>query len=650
MSSINNASNQEKIDLLVKQYQAFNKSNKNIMKMITSKKAKKEWSNNYHLIYHSWLEVWKEIIDYDNLFGKNKDDDYKYIYSSIEKNIQSKNVEELNNQKIYYDIKDKYIIDPTKDFDLITDEAWSLFDIKNKNSKYNGKVSISIGLKKIIIKFDENNYLVKYLKSKNDSGEFIIIFNPPENEYKKEILDDISKKNISNWMEEVSFIYLLPQFTINKYKIPFDIKQKTNNFLGISFSSNLSEIDFNEASQFISSSKNNFSFSSIHLNLTNKSNSSTSKELDSFSSDIKHFTFIKKYKNTSNICAVMNCLSFIEPLADYFMSIIKNYKILYRFGGLIQLIKEYFLNVWSGENNAFEPKDLIETIKKEVEIKVDEEQDPIKFLEFIINYINTSLKVDENINMDFYKIKELLKNETYYDELNTILNNNNSIIGSNFFGLLLEIYQCEKCENVRIEKINEFKIINIDFISIINQFLQPGNVMTEIEIDQLLEYFFLKKGKSLVDYCQICPKCNKKIKINKREILKYPQYLIIRLDRGEFKEKKGFINNINIKFNNSNISLICDILKNIKRYYSNHAKKYNCEYHLISRINYEDINESIKFNSSCKSPNNEWILFDFISPPKKELNTTKKSIKSEGKDNNNSQPYILFYEFKLNQK
>ena len=618
--------------------------------MITSKKAKKEWSNNYHLIYHSWLEVWKEIIDYDNLFGKNKDDDYKYIYSSIEKNIQSKNVEELNNQKIYYDIKDKYIIDPTKDFDLITDEAWSLFDIKNKNSKYNGKVSISIGLKKIIIKFDENNYLVKYLKSKNDSGEFIIIFNPPENEYKKEILDDISKKNISNWMEEVSFIYLLPQFTINKYKIPFDIKQKTNNFLGISFSSNLSEIDFNEASQFISSSKNNFSFSSIHLNLTNKSNSSTSKELDSFSSDIKHFTFIKKYKNTSNICAVMNCLSFIEPLADYFMSIIKNYKILYRFGGLIQLIKEYFLNVWSGENNAFEPKDLIETIKKEVEIKVDEEQDPIKFLEFIINYINTSLKVDENINMDFYKIKELLKNETYYDELNTILNNNNSIIGSNFFGLLLEIYQCEKCENVRIEKINEFKIINIDFISIINQFLQPGNVMTEIEIDQLLEYFFLKKGKSLVDYCQICPKCNKKIKINKREILKYPQYLIIRLDRGEFKEKKGFINNINIKFNNSNISLICDILKNIKRYYSNHAKKYNCEYHLISRINYEDTNESIKFNSSCKSPNNEWILFDFISPPKKELNTTKKSIKSEGKDNNNSQPYILFYEFKLNQK
>ena len=610
MSSINNASNQEKIDLLLKQYQAFNKSNKNIMNIITSEKAKKEWSDNYHLIYHSWLEVWKEIIDYDNLFGKNKDDDYNYIYSSIEKNIQSKNVEELNNQKIYYDIKDKYIIDPTKDFDLITDEAWSLFDIKNKNSKYNGKVSISIGLKKIIIKFDENNYLVKYLKSKNDSGEFIIIFNPPENEYKKEIIDDISKKNISSWMEEVSFIYLLPQFTINKYKIPFDIKQKSNNFLGISFSSNLSEIDFNEASQFISSSKNNFSFSSIHLNLTNKSNSSTSKELDSFSSDIKHFTFIKKYKNTSYICAVMNCLSFIEPLADYFMSIIKNYKILYRFGGLIQLIKEYFLNVWSGENNAFEPKDLIETIKKEVEIKVDEEQDPIKFLEFIINYINTSLKVDENINMDFYEIKELLKNETYYDELNTILNNNNSIIGSNFFGLLLEIYQCEKCEKERIEKINEFKIINIDFISIINQLLQPGNVMKKIEINLLLEYFFLRKGKSLVDCCQICPKCNKKIKINKREILKY----------------------------------------HIKRYYSNKAKKYNCEYHLISRINYEDTNESIKFNSSCKSPNNEWILFDFISPPKKELNTTKKSIKSEGKDNNNSQPYILFYEFKLNQK
>ena len=164
----------------------------------------------------------------------------------------------------------------------------------------------------------------------------------------------------------------------------------------------------------------------------------------------------------------------------------------------------------------------------------------------------------------------------------------------------------------------------------------------------------------IVDYYENCPKCNKKIKISKREILKYPQYLIIRLARGKFEEKKGFINNKFTKINNKIVPFECEtIKKNIKRYYSNQTKKYNCEYNLISRINYEDENGSIKFKSFCKSPissssstsstKNEWISFDFDSPPKKELNTSKKSNKSKDqKDNNNSEPYILFYEFKIN--
>ena len=52
MSSANNIDNLGKIDLLVKQYQSLNKSNKNIMKMIISKEAKEEWIDNYHLIDH----------------------------------------------------------------------------------------------------------------------------------------------------------------------------------------------------------------------------------------------------------------------------------------------------------------------------------------------------------------------------------------------------------------------------------------------------------------------------------------------------------------------------------------------------------------------------------------------------------------------
>ena len=642
-----------KLDLLVKQYQSFNKSNKNIMKMIISEEAKEEWIDNYHLIDNSWLEKWKEIINYNFLIKENKDDDYKSIYSFIEKNIKPNILEELNNKEIYYDIKDKYIINPTKNFDLITDEAWSLFDEKNKNLNYNGKVSILIGLNKILIKCVENNYLVKYCKYPNIWGEFIIIFNPPENEYKKEILDDISKKDICKWMEEVKFNLFLPQFSINKFKVPFDLKQKSNNFFGASISSGLSDINLYEASQFISS-KSKFSLFSFIINLNNKS--SSFNEISSFSSDITNLRYVKKYKNTSNICAVMRCLSFIEPLAEYFMSTIKNYKIFSKFVGISNLIKDYFLNIWNFDDNFYEPREFIDAIKKETKINIDEEQDPIIFLDFIINFMNKNLNGCENLDFDFYEIKELLKNEKYFNELNKIIFNNNSIIGKYFLGLILEIYQCDKCKNEKIEKIFEVKILNIDYISIINELSQSGITIEDFDIDFLLEYFFLKKGKSLVDCYQICRKCNEEIKISKREILKYPQYLIIRLNRGIFEEKKGFITKPN---NKTKIEpLGCENIKNIKKYYSNQAKKYNCEYQLISRIDYEYTNGSIKFKSFCKPPidssaphsssKNEWILFDCNSPPKKELNASKESIKTEGQKNNNSEPYILFYELKVN--
>ena len=134
--------------------------------------------------------------------------------------------------------------------------------------------------------------------------------------YKKEILDDILTKDISQWMEEVKFNYLLPQFTLNKYKVPFDIKQKSNNFYGVRISNNLSEIDFNEASQFISSSISNFICSSFFPNMNIKNSSLSSDDLSSFYSYVKNLRYAKKYKNTSNIYAVMRCLSFIEPLAE----------------------------------------------------------------------------------------------------------------------------------------------------------------------------------------------------------------------------------------------------------------------------------------------------------------------------------------------
>lgn len=679
MSDINN---NEILGVLVKQFQNFTKSSQNLTKKTLSKEINMKLENNYHLIDHNWINKWKEKISYNKLIKEKIGENNERIREFIKKNMNDKELTKLNNQNIYYNIKDKFLIDPMKEFDLVSDEAWASFDIKNENSKYNGKVSILKGNKKIIIKFDENNYLVKYLISKNKFAEFIILFNPPENEYKKEILENILEKDIDKWMEEVQFKNMDQQFTIN-YKIPFDIKQKSNNDLRNSISFSLSLDDINETSLYFSHSKPSFSFS-VSLISINSSGSLSSNGLNSLLNllnDIRNIRYILKYKETSNICSVMRCLSLIEPLSEYFMSIIKNFKIFSKFEqfGLLNLTKKYFLNLWSLEKTPFEPIDFINCVEEEAKINTKEEQDPFIFLQFIISFINNNLnQKDNNLEIDFKEFEKEFKNQLYYNELKDILKENYSIIGKNFLGLILEYYICEKCK-YKFEIIKEFKVINLDYISITNQFLKAGNSFVSVEIDDYLEYFCFKKHfedhcpncggeaefvndssspyilcknckeKSFTDNYKDCQKCKKKatIKIYNKEIVRFPPYLIIRLNRGKFEEKKGFIND-------NDIDLPIDYAKIniIKYYYFNKAIQLDFEYELISHIDYEKTAELVKFKSISKSPfgsqnkKKDWISFDFDSPAKYEIKS-KKTKKSEGK-NDNSIPYILFYQMKKN--
>ena len=75
-----------------------------------------------------------------------------------------------------------------KSFDIISDDVLKLFDQKNENYEYNGKVSILKGNKKKIIRFNENTYSVRYLTNDIEdliNNEFIVNFNLPQNEEKK---------------------------------------------------------------------------------------------------------------------------------------------------------------------------------------------------------------------------------------------------------------------------------------------------------------------------------------------------------------------------------------------------------------------------------------------------------------------------------
>jgi hypothetical protein len=536
---------------LIEQYKKYEESNKKLLEMISTDKCQKEWSDNYHVIDHDWIIKWKDLISYDNLEKECKNgNDYQ---SYFEKNIKEFNLDKLNNQTIYYEGNNN--IDPMKKFDIISDDAWRLFNIKNNdNSQYNGKISILKGNGKIIIRFNENNYSVKYLTNdqKNLFREFVIEF-PPECKNKENILDCLAADNIHEWMNHIQFKYDSKQFTVNKYKekeTKFDIKQKSNNFQEESLSTinfNLSEQKVNEANKYISYSGTSFSFASSDA--LSSLGSMSSETFISFFNEIENHKSVRKINQSSHISSIMRCLSFIKPFAEYFISYLNSYFFShFQSKGLLNLTKEYITKLWDNEKGMYEPVDFINHVIDKTKINKNEEKDPYDFLNYFINTTNKKLKnKDFNINFNFNNIAEKLKNQSFSDDLKKIIKNNNSIIAQTFFGLILETYKCNTC-NENIEKIEILKIIEIEYREIIKYFNEePGISCVNLDIYDFLEYYFLRKDFDKIPKSYVtCPKCKKDAKIIKKEILEYPSYLIIRLKRGEYIEKKGFINNIDI--------------------------------------------------------------------------------------------------------
>ena len=109
-----------------------------------------------------------------------------------------------------------------------------------------------------------------------------------------------------------------------------------------------------------------------------------------------------------------------------------------------------------------------------------------------MKYINKRLnRFDSDIDFYFNDILDKINGELYND-LEQIFNKNSSIIGKFFLGIILEIYKYDKC-NKKIEKMNPFNIIDIDYKEILNKLQNKNNSNVGYIIDNLLEYYFLVK-------------------------------------------------------------------------------------------------------------------------------------------------------------
>ena len=603
------------INEYVEQYKIFMESEKQLIEMFESENFNENWIQNYHIYDPAWINSWKEIISFHELIKESIEDKNK-ISEIIKKSLNSGNLfnAKLDNKSIYNIKNDKYLINPMKPFDLISDKVWKLFTKNTSNKNCEGKISLLKGNKKIIIRLDEYCYSIRFLSKKNspnkkyinEYNEFIIAFDSNLKKKQDKIIKDIARSNIDDWMKNIGFKFNANQFPIKKDNISFVIKQKYNNW---------------------------------------------------------NFTCIKKYGKTSNISAVMRALSTIEPLTDYFMNNINDTGVFDGQSTLLSSFKEYFLKLWSNEEKKFIPKDFCESIrnlngKDSFNIKI--EQDPIKFLRLIIDHLNEKLnQKDKNLKFNFnniyQKLNNLSKKPEYLNDLDKIIKESNSIIGKLFYGLMLEVYLCKNCNKNINENVKKFDIIDIDYKKIVekinNEESQSFFNCNINEIDYFIKEDLDRDNKdNKIHPPKECNTCHNQA-IFKKEILSYPPFLLIRLNRGELEENKGFVNNVDIQDNKIKYdksifmnNILSDIIKNQNQNQNNKS----IEYELISMVNYmknKDNNkngEKVEFINLSKSPFliEDKIWNSFICKRK------PVELRNSSYDNDISLPCILLYKLK----
>jgi len=583
------------INKYVEQFTKYMESEKQLIEMFESENVNNNINQIYHIYDPDWINNWKEIISFKELI-KEDTEDKKKIYEIIKKSLNSGNLYniKLDNKGIYKKEKDKYLIKPMKPFDIISDEVWKLFS-KNTNTKNcDGKISLLKGNKKIIIPLNDVCYSIRFLSKKNNSNkkyineynEFIIEFKSNSKKKQKTIIDEIANSNIDDWMKNIGFKFNAKQFPIKINGISFVIKQKYSNW---------------------------------------------------------NFITIRKYRKTSNISAVMRALSTIEPLTDYFMNNINDEQ-----SELLNLFKEYFKKLWSNEEEVFMPEKLFKSIRNLKGVNsfnIKEEQDPIKFLRLILDYLNENLnQKDNDLNFNFNDIRKILsklsKKPEYLNDLDKIIKESNSIIGKLFYGLMLEVYKCKECKKNIIENIKKFDVIDIDYKGVM-EIPESCSGYNLIEIDFYIEQDLkIDNEKHSKVKCNVCQNDAE----FKKEILTYPPFLLVRLNRGKLDEKKDlYVDSQKYLKNYDKNKFMKDYLSDIIK---NHNQK-NIEYELISMVNFTKIKdktkneEQIEFINISKSP---FLIEDKIW---NSFICNRKPVElGHSYDNDISWPCILFYKLK----
>ena len=543
--------------------------------------------NNYYVVDFNWLSGLKNFIGFNGVISELKrrkskyilDDDFIWIKPLIEKAMKDNKNENYVNT--LFPIANSVLVpmELSKDLELIDSSAYEM--IKNiLGGVFKKNVEIKCGNLNIIIKLNYNNYLIKYKNDKNSTSyeEILLIFEEGDNEISEEdiigCLDNISLSRIPEWIDNIKKDKNTKVIAEKDSKFEYIIK-------GTSYSLRI---------------KKRGTFDLISLEVE--------EEVLSFPKKI-----VKKIEKSSYIIATMQSLSQIIPFSNYFLngkfdSLLNKMMSSTEDGvyhGIAKEFKGYIYNLWKNEE-TFTPKDFLKKIRKiteknDVKFSLNEEVDPTKFYNYIMNELNIELKGYDSGMHNKY-LKKLTRINTI-SQLTTNFKNNYSLYGdkpsivSTLFFSYIEIATfCKNCKKEE-KSINQYiSSIPIEIDKFILDQKSKGNSVSKIYFDDYLKYYFGCIDAN-PDICKLEKSSKKTQKYTRRRLLEIPNFLVITINWGDFKNEKGF------KCKNDNIKPLYKYIENyeiveIKKEYFNDEYAFNednkvegpIKYKLLSLVDY----------------------------------------------------------------
>ena len=627
-SSDNVETNPEDFDNLCYLLKAYIDSTTKISHLIISPEINKE-KKQFYKVSKIWLSKLKKSLGFDDVVTELKNrkldtftvEDFIWVKPIIEKNMKKSQDKKLDTSTLVFqkDLAENSM--NSIEFDILDIPIFDSLNISLFNI-FKEKVNVVEGKRKIIIQKDKNNYLIRYLSEKNNNSyrEMFLKTNF-EFMYHQEILNDILNYDILEWFKKIGCQDNIPEILEkNSYSYKYNVKEYE-----------LEIIINKEIFKLLGYEDDSDEFSSFYEK--------------SFPKKI-----VQKIEKSSYIIATMQSLSQIIPFSTYFFSNSTTNSIQKlvsstndKYFGILNEFRIYMINLWKNEEEeVFTPKDFMKKLRKisNKKFNFSEELEPYEFYDYILKQLNLELngidsKMKVNLEIDVKNYNQNDKLKKYY---NQIIKDNSSIIFKILYGIFKKTSFCNKCKQKDINY-ETFNLIDINIYEYYNYKKSKDKEPSKsFFLDDCLNYYF----ENQKEY-SICNKCNKKAdKSITKKIVGIPNYLIIRINWGQFKNDNGFIckDGINPSYQNLENTEIIEIKKeNFDEDYTfNDNKKIenNINYRLFSTVDY--FQKQNIFLSKCrmreKEKSNNWYIFWCNSKGKEKREYTDEF----------SSPCLLFYE------